>query len=106
MDRNELVGVLALLTNRVDMTRAPGHHDAIEDKLLGLAGTARYKTLSSRARGLTKELLSEGHDRTRLLDAYEVAITRLYEEDLDEPAEELLEVMAEVEGRCSPHARL
>ena len=83
-----------------------GHPEAIEDRLLELAHTVEYGTLSLQARSLTKELLAEGHDRARLLDAYELAITRLYDEDLDEAAEELLEIMAELEGRCSPHARL
>lgn len=83
-----------------------GHHNTIEDQLFELAEAAAYGALSLEARDLTKKLLAEGHDRARLLDAYEIAITRLYEEDLDEQAEELLEVMAELEGRCSPHARL
>lgn len=83
-----------------------GHPEAIEDRLLELTQTAEYGTLSLQARSLTRKLLAEGHDRDRLLDAYEAAVTRLYEEDLDEAAEELLEVMAELEGRCSPHARL
>ena len=59
-----------------------GHHSAIEDQLLELAETAEYETLSSEARILTKELLAEGHDRTQLLDAYELTVTRLYGKDL------------------------
>lgn len=83
-----------------------GHPEAIEDQLLELAQTTEYGTLSLQARSLTKELLAEGYDRARLLDAYELAINRLYEENHDESAEELLEVMAELEGWCSPQARL
>lgn len=83
-----------------------GRPEAIEDRLLDLAHTAGYGTLSLQTHSLTKELLAESNDRDRLLDAYEIAVSRLYEEDLDRAAEELLEVMAELEGRCSPQARL
>ena len=82
-----------------------GHHP-IEDELLELAGTEELGTLASDARELTKEYLAEGAERDQLLNSYKSVIGRLYGEGLDEPAEELLEVMAELEGFCSPQARL
>lgn len=77
----------------------------IKDELLELANTEKLGTLASDARDLTKEYLAEGTDRDQLLASYKSVIGRLYGEGLDEPAEELLEVMAELEGFCSPHAR-
>ncbi len=81
-------------------------HEAIEKKLLELAHTVQFGTLSLEARSLTKALLSEGYERDYLLDAYESAVVYLYGEDLDDQADELLELMAELEGWCSPPARL
>lgn len=81
-------------------------HEVIEEQLFELARTVRFGTLSLEARSLAKKLLSEGYERDSLLDAYESAANHLYADDLDDQAEELLEVMTELEGWCSPHARL
>lgn len=81
-------------------------HEAIEQRLLDLAHNVKFGTLSLEARVLTKSLLSEGHKRDELLDAYESVVSRLYDDDLEDQADELLEVMAELEGWCSPSARL
>lgn len=81
-------------------------HEAIEEQLFELAHNARFGALSLEARSLTKKLLSEGYERDSLLDAYESAANHLYAEDFEDQADELLEVMAELEGWCSPHARL
>lgn len=82
-----------------------GHHP-LADELLELVNTEELGMLASKARGRTKEFLAEGSDRGELLDTYESVIEYLYDQDLDEQAEELLEVMAELEGFCSPQARL
>lgn len=82
-------------------------HHPFETQLLELAGTGEmFGQLASEARVLTKEFLAQNHERAELLDAYESVVGLLYEEGRDEQAEELLEVMAELEGFCSPHARL
>lgn len=82
-------------------------HYSIEKQLIELAHTGEmFGELTSEARRLTKEYLAEGHDRDKLIGTYKSVIGTLYSEDLDEQAEELLEVMAELEGFCSPHARL
>ena len=95
-----------LMSVRGVFFQSVGHNDAIEDELFNFAKTAEFEALSSEVRSLTKELLAEGYNRTRLLDAYELAISCLYGEDLDEQADELLEVMTELEGWCSPRAQL
>jgi hypothetical protein len=82
-------------------------HHPIEEELLELAGDEeQLGTLAQEARTLTKEHLAEGQDRDELIGAFKSVIGTLYGEDLDDAAEELLEVMAELEGFCSPHARL
>lgn len=82
-----------------------GRH-SLEEDLLYLVENEQLGTLASEARVMTKEYLAEGYGREELLDSYESVVGRLYDEGLDEQAEELLEVMAELEGFCSPHARL
>ena len=81
-------------------------HNPIEAKLLGLAESEELGTLASEARSLTKKALAEANEHSELLNSYKSVVGRLYEEGSDAQAEELLEVMAELEGFCSPHARL
>ena len=88
-------------------TREHVDHHPIENELFDLAHADELLgTLAHEARNLAKEYLAEEHDRDELIEAFKSVIGTLYSEDLDEPAEELLEVMAELEGFCSPHARL
>lgn len=84
-----------------------GHH-SIEEELLKLAGADdRFGLLAAEARLRAKQYLaSEEYSRGELIESYKSVIKTLYREDRDEQAEELLEVMAELEGFCSPHARI
>ena len=84
-----------------------GHH-SIEEELLELAGSdERFGLLAAEARYRAKKYLaSEEYSRDELLESYKSVIKTLYREERDDQAEELLEVMAELEGFCSPQARI
>ena len=87
-------------------TREHTGRDSLQRDLIYLVENEELGTLASEARTTTKEYLAEGYEREELLGVYKSVIGELYSKDLDEQAEELLEVMAELEGFCSPHARL
>ncbi len=82
-----------------------GHHD-IEQQVFDLSHSSRPGTFSLEVRELSRTLLSEGHTREELLDAYEQVVLTLREEGREEQEDDLLEVMAELEGWCAPHARI
>ena len=83
-----------------------GHRDIISE-VLDLSQSARPGAFSLELRQLSRSLLAEQHTRDELLDAYEqAALILLHDTDREEQGDEVLEVMAELEGWCSPSARL
>ena len=82
-----------------------GHRD-ITSEVLDLSKSARPGAFSLELRQLSRSLLAEQHTRDELLDAYEQAAYILRDTEHEEQEDEVLEVMAELEGWCSPSARL
>ncbi len=82
-----------------------GHRD-ITSAVLDLSESARPGAFSLELRQLSRTLLAEQHTTDELLDAYEQAALILRDTDREEQEDEVLEVMAELEGWCSPSARL
>lgn len=80
-------------------------HQEIETRVLELADSSRPGTFYKDLRGLTLGLFSEGFNREALLDSYERAAHELHG-SAEELEDEVLEVMAELEGWCGPSARL
>jgi hypothetical protein len=63
--------------------------------------------LSLELRELSRMLLSEGFTREELLDAYTQIVLRFREAgDAEELEDDLLEVMADLEGWGAPHAQI
>ena len=80
-------------------------HENIEKAVYELASSSRPGTFYMELRKLTLALLSEGHGREELLDSYERVAPELQNQD-EELEDEVLEVMAELEGWSAPHAQL
>ena len=81
-----------------------GHEDIVE-RIITTAREARPGEFYVKLREATHEFLAAKYTRGELIDLYEEAVAVLDGLDLEEQQEDLLEVMAELEGWCSPHAR-
>ncbi len=62
--------------------------------------------LSLELRELSRTLLSEGFTRAELLDAYAQVALERREAGEEELEDEILEVMADLEGWCSPNTQI
>jgi hypothetical protein len=86
------------------MIHTLGQED-IEEAVQKLARSSRPGTFYMELRNLTVKFLATGNSREVLLDSYEHVAKVLGDED-EELEDEVLEVMAELEGWSAPHARL
>jgi len=82
-----------------------GHRD-ITTEVLDLSKSARAGAFSLELRELARSRLAEEYTREELLDAFEEAALALRKDEREEEEDEVLEVMVELEGWCSPSARL
>jgi hypothetical protein len=78
----------------------------IEEPVEARLNEALPGALSLELRKLSRELLSEGFTREELLDTYERIALRLRESGDEEQEDEILEVMADLEGWGPPHAQI
>jgi hypothetical protein len=86
-------------------TMQTARYQNIETAVRDLEDSSRPGTFYMGLRKLTLSLLSEGYSREELLDAYAQIARELSEVD-EESEDDVLEVMAELEGWCAPHAQL
>jgi hypothetical protein len=81
-------------------------HQDVETRLAELSSEAPPGTFSLQVRELTRELLEGGFEREELLEIFEHFRSDLREMEREEQEDELLDVMDQLDGWCSPHTRL
>ncbi len=83
-----------------------GRQSDIEELVEARLNEALPGALSLELRKLSRDLLSEGFTREELLDAYARIALRLRRAGYEEHEDDILEVMADLEGWGSPHAQI
>ena len=82
-------------------------HDDIQEKVVDLLKDSYPSTLSIRLRELSRALLAESYSREELIQSYgQLALNLADEEDREAEEEELLEVIADLEGATSSPLRI
>ena len=87
------------------MTELTRHRD-VEAQLAKLSSDAPPGTFFLRVSELARELLKGGFEREELLKIFEHVRPHLRKMGRGEQEDELLDVMDQLDGWCSPHVRL
>lgn len=81
-------------------------HQEIEQQVIELSKISRSGAFYPDARELAESLLEDGFTHEQLLDAFEHVRGDLRALNRADQEDELLEVMDDLEGWCSPHSQL
>lgn len=81
-------------------------HDNIQEKVVDLLNDTHPSTLSIELRELSRALLTEGYSREELIESYGQLALNLADEGRETEEEELLEVIADLEGAAPSHLRI